>query len=139
MKTLFFLMNCCHCGRPANPANWQPVVDAIPCICWGIIMLIALYLILKLIVLPSIKNCHEMKMKEKIYELENGMINNKTNLENKKACTEENLNEMKTKVSDLESKLKHEELNRGLLEQHIKIYCDIFNKLNVEIKPKENK
>lgn len=86
MKTLFILMSCCHYRRPINSANWQPVVDAIPCICWGIIMLIALYLILKLIVLPLIKNCHEMKMKDEAFTQEKHWY------DEKKKASDEDLN-----------------------------------------------
>lgn len=134
MKTLFILMNCCHCGRPADSANWQPVVDAIPCICWGIIMLIALYLILKLIVLPSIKNCHEMKMKDKAFKNEKFWAIYKK-IENP---PEEELSNLQKEVDEF--KKKEEELNKSknnlenekkefekqILEEKIKVYQEII-------------
>ena len=134
MKTLFILMNCCHCGRPANPANWQPVVDAIPCICWGIIMLIALYLILKLIVFPLIKNRHEMKMKDNSFKNEKYWAFYKKIEE----PTEEKLSKLQNEVDELKKKEENldkgkenlkkekEEFEKQILEEKIKVYQEII-------------
>lgn len=134
MKTLFILMNCCHCGRPANPANWQPVVDAIPCICWEIIMLIALYLILKLIVFPLIKNCHEMKMKDNSFKNEKYWAFYKKIEE----PTEEKLSKLQNEVDELKKKEENldkgkenlkkekEEFEKQILEEKIKVYQEII-------------
>ena len=110
MKTLFILMSCCHYRRPINSANWQPVVDAIPCICWGIIMLIALYLILKLIVLPLIKNCHEMKMKDEAFTQE------KYWYDEKKKASDEDLNRKIREHNEITQKSSEEDLNRKIRE-----------------------
>lgn len=110
MKTLFILMSCCHYRRPINSANWQPVVDAIPCICWGIIMLIALYLILKLIVLPLIKNCHEMKMKDEAFTQEKHWYNEK------KKTSDEDLNRKIREYNELTKVSNDEDLARKIRE-----------------------
>lgn len=85
MKTQFILLSCCHCDKTAN---WQPVVDAIPCICWGIIGLIALFLILKYLIIPAMTQCHETKMKEKMFQNEEFWYNKK-NAEKEKEINRE--------------------------------------------------
>lgn len=62
MKMPFIIL--CQC------LDWQPLLDAIPCLCWGIIGLIALYLILKFVVVPWMVNCHENRMKEDAHKRE---------------------------------------------------------------------
>ena len=49
---------------------WQNVINSSPCLCWGVIGLVALYLVLKYIVQPLIANSHERKSKEKAIETE---------------------------------------------------------------------
>lgn len=83
MKTMFILMSCCQCGRTANSANWQPVVNAIPCICWGIIGLIALFLVLKSLIIPAMTQCHEKKMKQVVFNHEIDLITKKEILDGK--------------------------------------------------------
>lgn len=62
---------------------------------------------------------------------------------NIKACTDDVLKkqveDLKKRIVELEGELKTEKYNKGLLEQQLKLYSDIFAKLNVEVKPKENK
>ena len=45
--------------------NWQNVIDGIPCLCWGVIFLIALYLILKYVAQPIIQHLCEVRAKDK--------------------------------------------------------------------------
>lgn len=52
---------------PCCSINWQPVINAIPCICWGIIALVTLIFLLKFIALPLIANCHERKEKAEAF------------------------------------------------------------------------
>ena len=82
---------------------------------------------------------HERQMKADAFEREKEM----RNLINLNACTDEELNnqvkDLKTKVSELEGKLKAEEFNKDLLEKQLKMYQNIFEKLNVEVKPKDKK
>lgn len=124
MKTLFILMSCCHYRRPINSANWQSVVDAIPCICWGIIFLIALYLILKLIVLPLIKNCHEMKMKDEAFTQE------KYWYDEKKKASDEDLNRKIREYNELTKVSNDEDLARKIREYNeLTIHQKIMDKV----------
>lgn len=66
MKTTIYTLLSCSC----RCADWQPIIKAVPCLCWGIIFLIVLYLLLKYVVRPCIANCQENKMKEKAHERE---------------------------------------------------------------------
>lgn len=117
--------------------QWQTIIDKIPRLCWGIIVLIALYLLLKYVVQPLMTNCHETKMKKKSFEREKEWAD----FETTKASTDEALKnqvkDLKTEVSEKENALKVEKHNIELLEKQLKVYSDIFEKLNVEIKPKE--
>ncbi len=119
MKTLFILMNCCHCSSHSNSANWQPVVNAIPCICWSIIFLIALYLILKLIVLPLIKNRHELKIKKTAFDQEIIWYDKK-----KKA----NAEEMDRKIREYKEITK--QTNDDDLDRKIREYKEITKQTN---------
>ena len=122
-------MSCCHYRRPISSANWQPVVDAIPCICWGIIMLIALYLILKLIVLPLIKNCHEMKMKDEAFTQEKHWYDEKKKTSDEdlarkireyneltKVSNDEDLARKIREYNEITQKSSEEDLNRKIRE-----------------------
>lgn len=121
------LLICCTCF-------WK---TDFPCLCWGVIGLIALYFILKFIVLPCLTNYHERKMKEEAFEREK----NWNYLINIKASTDEALHKtidnLTTSIEKLKKELESEKNNKDLLEKQLKLYSDIFKKLNVEIKPKE--
>lgn len=83
---------------------------------------------------------HVKELKKLSDELEASWYDKKNLVNNLKACTEEGLNnqvkDLKTKVSELEGKLKTEEFNKELLEKKLKMYSVIFEQLKVEIKPK---
>ena len=66
MKTLV-LLSCCP-GH--SVADWSPVINALPCIFWGIIALVTLFFFLKYVVAPLIANCHEVNLKKKASEQE---------------------------------------------------------------------
>ena len=65
MKTLCIVI--CHC------VGWQPVINAIPCICCGILALVMLYFLLRFVVAPLIANRNERKIKELNHEYEKEM------------------------------------------------------------------
>ena len=117
--------------------QWQNVIDKIPSLCLGIIVLIALYLLLKFVVQPLMTNIHETWIKKKSFEREKTWAD----FETTKASTDEALKnqvkDLKTEVSEKDNALKVEKHNKELLEKQLKVYSDIFEKLNVEIKPKE--
>lgn len=99
------------------------------------------YYWLKYSKLPSLKNAHEITLKDMADKKEKEWYDKKNNTENLKASTDESLNkqvkELKNKICELEGKLKTEELAKGILEKQLKMYSEIFKALNVEIKPKE--
>lgn len=90
MKTLYILL-ACDCGK----SIWQPVINAIPCICWGIIVLLFIYIVLRLVVAPLIANCHERKLKDDNFEQE------KFWAESKKESDIEALNRRTREFNDL--------------------------------------
>lgn len=134
MKTLFILMNCCHMVGPADTTNWQSVVDAIPCICWGIMVLLVTYLIFKLIVSPMIKNQHEVKIKDMAFENEKyWAILKKIEEPTEKKLSElqKELYELKRGKEDVEkgkTNLEKEkmEFEKKILEERIKVYQEII-------------
>ena len=138
---------CCHpLVAQANSieesgVNWQNVVNAIPCLLWGVLIgvfiLIFLYLCLKYHCLPKIRNEHELKTKGQafIYEClwsEYGKLKESTDDSLKQKV--ENLNK---ECSKLKETLSFEENKVKLQEDQIKRYQEILSNLNVEIKPKE--
>lgn len=127
MKSLLLVASC--------SADMGPVTG----IFWGVIGLIALYFILKFIVQPWMSHCHESKMKEEVYNREKEWAEFKKT----KASTDEALQgkvkDLTSKVSELEGTLESEKLKNDMLEKQLKIYRDWFDKLNVEVKPKEKK
>ena len=50
--------------------DWQPIIKEIPCLCWGILGLLLVYMLLKYVIAPLIANCHEMILKDKMFEQE---------------------------------------------------------------------
>ena len=116
--------------------EWQSVIGAIPGICWGILGLILICVLLRRVAFPLIANYHEVKLKKE----ETKWFDKKNKLDELKESTDDGLKEqvkeLKTKVSELEGKLKIEEFNKELLEKQLKMYSDVFEQLKVEIKPK---
>lgn len=123
MKTLV-LLSCCP---EHSVTDWSPVINALPCICWGIIALVGLFFLLKLVVSPLIANCHEMKVKEVNNKYEDKLAKNK---EIKEAT-------LKQKDNDLEV----ERLKVSLAQMKLKAYDDFYKdtEFHVNIKSDGNK
>ncbi|GEM_PF-3419930 len=68
MKTQTLMLCCQHHQSPQ--VDWQPVIDAIPCLCWGILGLLAFYFLLRFVIAPIITNCHEREEKESVHQRE---------------------------------------------------------------------
>lgn len=104
--------------------DWQPIINAIPCICWGIIALVALLFLLKYIVSPLIANYHELKVKK---------VNNahEESLVYKKGIKEAAL---KQKDNDLEI----EKLKTNLAQKRLEVYEDFYDKLEFDVRLKDN-
>jgi hypothetical protein len=116
--------------------EWQLVIGAIPGICWGILGLILICVLLRRVAFPLIANYHEVKLKKENFDEETKWFDKKNKLDELKESTDDGVKELKTKVSELEGKLKIEEFNKELLEKQLKMYSDIFKQLKVEVKPK---
>ena len=110
--------------------NWQNVIDAIPCFCWGLLILIGLIYSIKYIIVPCMNNCHECKMKEAANKREKEWAN----FESTKASTDEHLINSK---KELEDKLKLETTKNELLEKQLQVYKEFIKQLNLEIKPRQ--
>lgn len=127
MNTLSIVI--CHC------VGWQPVINAIPCFCWGILALVMLYFLLKYVVAPLIANIHETIMKSKAFKQEKfwAFFNRMEKPVNEElGKTKKELYELKKKEKELEKgrselekeKEKHDKM---ILEEKIEIYEKIIN------------
>lgn len=112
---------------------WKEVIDSIPCLCWGVIGLIALYLLLKYLAQPFVNNRLELDAKEKAFEREKFWAK----ADELKASTDDAL---KNKIEELQNKVKELEKEKDAkdaLEKQLSIYKKIMDELNIEVKPKE--
>jgi len=143
------LINCCGIPTPPEPVKCgfdHPVV--LCSLIWAIV-------ILALVILfyyyknkkaqlkyddAEKERQHEITLKNMSVQQEFFWFDKKNDLKNLKASTDEGLKnqvkDLKTKVSELEGKLKTEEFNKELLEKQLKMYNDIFEHLKVEVRPK---
>lgn len=113
------LLNC-NC-------DWQNVINAIPCICWGIIVLTAVLFYLKYDMPSCIKNKHELKMKKEVLEHEKWWEEIKW----RKANSDENLikkiDELSKENEDLKRKLDIEKSRQEVLNKHLEEYKQHMN------------
>ena len=122
MKTIV-LLSCCP---EHSLIDWNSVISSLPCICWGIIALVALFFLLKFVFSPLIANCHEINMKVKSFENEEKWADRKEkrdDLEKKnnelKSSTDE---ELKKAKKELENQLELEKTKSQLLEKKLEFY-----------------
>ena len=127
MKSLLLMVSCC--------ADTGFVTS----ICWGVLGLVALFFILKFIVQPWMSHCHESKMKEEAHNREKEWADFKKAKASTDEALKDQVKDLKSKLSELEGTLESEKFKNGLLEKQLKMYRDLFDKLNVEVKPKEKK
>lgn len=119
------LLDCCC---------WQNAIAKIPCLCWGVIGLVALYLVLKYVVQPCMASCHERKVKEESFRREKFWAFYKRveePLEDELKKVRDELAELKNKERDLnegQTALKKEKEEQGkiILEEKIKVYQEII-------------
>ena len=113
------------------------IIKEIECLIWAIVILVALYIVLKYYCLPKIQLNQERKMKADAFEREKEWAD----LLELKASTDDVLrkkvDDLNTEKKELEDELKMEKYNRGLLEKQLSLYSDIFAQLKVEVKPKQ--
>ena len=131
MNTLCLLLPCYN-GQVVT--DWNPLIHALPCICWGIIGLVAVFFLLKYAIVPLIANWHERMMKEMNYK-------NEIDWDDRRKAEREAIitKEMKAQIDALKNSIEKENATSELLAKRLEIYEKTMEKLNVEIKPKEKK
>ena len=115
--------------------DWQNVVNAIPCLCWGVIGLVALVFLLKHIVKPCIQNRFARKMKTKSFEQEKYWnLIAKVNVASDETLQNE-INELKQKTEKLgkdKSSIENTYKSKiALLEHDIELYKKIIDGLSI--------
>lgn len=113
---------------------WQNVINSIPCLCWGVIGLVALYLVLKYIVQPLIANSHERKSKEKAIETEKFW-------HFQKELSHDFKKELDDKIDDLNKQLQAEKNSREdkLKQERLQMEHDFYKKILDDFYNKGNK
>lgn len=119
-------------------ADWQNVVNAIPCLCWGVIGLVALVFLLKYLhplIEMWIKNKHESKMKKKAFKMEKYWhFIKKVDVASEETLQNE-INELKQKTEKLgKDKSSIEDTYNSkiaLLEHDIELYKKIVDGLSI--------
>lgn len=108
MKTLVILT----CQPPTT--SWQNLINAIPCLCWGIICLIALIFLLRYVAMPLIANRHQIKMQQNKNDWEKNMMKDPEILDAKQ---KEQRNQLSLRIDEFNSieinKLLLSKLNNG--------------------------
>ena len=108
---------------------WQPVINAIPGICWGIITFFFIYILFRYLIKPLIANCHERALKEQSFSHEKDWAKyNET-----KASTDENL---KQQVKELKSERETLQTDIIIMKKQMETYEKFFGKLSLEMKHK---
>ena len=108
MKTLVILTCQPH------TTSWQTLINAIPCLCWGIICLIALIFLLRYVAMPLIANRHQIKMQQNKNNWEKTMMKDPEILDAKQ---KEQRNQLSLRIDEFNSieinKLLLNKLNNG--------------------------
>lgn len=132
MKTMSLLL-CCGQNQTVT-MDWSPIIKSAPCICWGIICLIALYFLLKYVAAPLIANWHENWAKTQNFKQEKFWAYYKRMekpIEDKLGKAQKELDELRQKEDGLDkgrSILEKEraEFDKKILEEKIKVYQEII-------------
>ena len=115
------------------------IIQEIECLLWGVVIVVGIYVILINYFLPKLKLNHERQMKKEVFDREKKWVD----VANLKASTDKALmqqvEDLSKKNKELEKELEYEKKNKEMLEKQLKMYDELFAKLNVEIKPRENK
>lgn len=125
MKTLCIVI--CQC------VNWQPVINAIPCVCWGILALVMLYFLLKHVVAPLITNSHETIMKSKAFEQEKfwhfqKVLHSEEELKKKKEELEKQIEDLKAEP-EAERKTRDDILKQERLQYEHDYYKEMLDEI----------
>lgn len=120
---------------------WQPFISAIPCICWGVLVLIAFYLLLRYVVSPLIANCHERKMKDDNFIQEKyWYFQKELKIDFKKELSDKikSLEADKDKLSE-QLKKEKEDREKKLKEECLQAEYDFYKKIAETFYSKEEK
>lgn len=111
--------------------EWQPVISAIPGICWGILGLILICVLLRRVAFPFIANCHEVRLKKENFGQEKYWFFQKKLEQDFKKELEEKINKLKTEKDDLSKQLKEEKENREktLKKERLQAEHDFYEKV----------
>lgn len=112
------------------------IIKEIENLLWAIILLVAIYIVLKYYCMPTRQLKHERQMKDDAHEREKEWVH----FNDIKACTDkqmqEKLQQLKKENKDLKNQLELEKVNQDLLDKQLKVYKAFMSALNLEIKPK---
>ena len=115
------------------------IIREIECLLWAIVILVAIYKILKNCYLPKVRLDHERKMKAEAFDREKEW----RDLEKSKEEIEKELNkqikELKEEKDKLEKELRVVNNWNDLLQNQQKVCIELYNKLSSEIKLNETK
>ncbi len=117
MKTLTVLL--CQ-----NQSAWDHVIQSIPCLCWGILVLAFLYFILRFGIRPYLANSHERSLRKMAFQNEQNAMDKSQDIKDK---------ELERKIrefNELTKALNKEELERKIQEfERLTIHQDLLNKV----------
>lgn len=109
--------------------DFKCAIESIPCLCWGILVVVLLYISSKYILLPRINNRHERKMIAIKFQNEKEWAG----FEKTKASSDESLHQQ---ISELKKNCSELKISNEMLKKQLAAYEELFNKLNCEITPK---
>lgn len=114
-------------------------IKEIESLLWGVIIVVGIYIILKYYFLPKLKLNHERQMKKEAFDREKEWADFNNLKESTDEALKQKVEDLSKKNKELEKELESEKKSKELLDKQLKTYGEIFAKLNVEVKPKENK
>lgn len=123
------------CCKFMSNVNWQTLVDSIPCLLWGVIGLVASWLILKYVAKPLIQNCNDAKTRREKFEREKfWKFYDKIELVSDGQLKKE-IDDLKKEIDGLKKEksdiIKDNSEREALLKKELEIYNTILNRLNI--------
>ena len=115
------------------------IIKEIESLLWGVIIVVGIYIILKYYFLPKLKLNHDRQMKEEAIDREKKWADFDNLKESTDKALKQKVEDLSKKNKEMEKELESEKKSKELLDKQLKMYGEIFAKLNVEVKPKENK
>lgn len=128
---ILFIICCC--------IDWQPVINAIPCFCWGILLLVLICVLLRHVVSPFIANRHEISLRKVNFDQEKFWhFQKKWEQDFKKELTSR-INDLEKEKDALSQQLKIEkkEREKTLKEERLQAEHDFYEKVLSQFYPTE--